>query len=256
MVEKKISRKAANDAVKTETKPTPTADDFDWRGATYTHVEPGVYEAVVKEVIAPEWIHLYRRWVVKMVFVLLDDGQTVPLFLNMGNVRKSPSIARNSAYREWWTAANGALPEAGEAMTPDVFTDDLIFRIEVADANLDHKKKHRAPDAIYSKVVRLESVVRRHAHASGSGSGSREHDKTKTSSSASSSGSRSPSSSPHKGGKRHEKESESSKEPDKTPHSASPRPGDGTHTQKATQKGEGFGSRSGKIALIHQQRQA
>ena len=131
----------------------PTAE-FSWHDAEYPRVDPGIYEAVCKAVLGPVWIRMsFGRWGLRIVFVLLDDLGEVCLFLNMGTDRETPRIARNSAYREWWTAANGALPCHGEAMTPDVFMQDQIYRIKVADALMDAPKQPKTAAEIYSKVM-------------------------------------------------------------------------------------------------------
>lgn len=135
-----------------------TEKTFDWRGAVYTHVDPGIYTAVVKAVVAPEWVRMYRRWVVKIIFTLLDDESDIPLFLNLGNDEKTPSIARNSDYRKWWAAANGALPTHSEAMLPEVFMEGQIYTVEVADAVLG--KASKTSGEIYSKIVGLIDVRR------------------------------------------------------------------------------------------------
>jgi hypothetical protein len=252
MNEAKLTRNGRTGATK-KPKPKPTTTAFSWQGAGYTRVDPGIYDATVKVVIPPEWVRLYGRWVVKIIFTLHDDRQDVPLFLNMGNDQQSPSIARNSEYRKWWTAANGALPDREEAMLPDVFTQGQIFRVEVADANLNESKT-----AIYSKVIALVAVNRpslelEHEH---------EHDGVNTSYiNSSSSSSRSPHHAhPIKRGigdeptaNRSKQDRKSSKPTPKTQFSASPRPGDGNAiTQNATQKSGSFDSRSGNRTLtIH-----
>jgi hypothetical protein len=137
------------DAIKVSPKPpsatkTPSAE-FRWKTPKYARVEPGVYDATVKTVIAPEWSDRYKRWILKVVFKL-PDGQEVTLFVNMGSDRADPSIAPNSKYQRYWTIANGALPRDDEELRPDVFMRGQIFRVEVTAAET------------YSKVTAIVAV--------------------------------------------------------------------------------------------------
>ena len=180
-------------------KPADRASQFDWRGAVYNRVDPGIYTATVSAVIPPEWVRLYHRWVVKIIFTLIDDLSEIPLFLNLGTDEKCPSIARNSGYGKWWAAANGSLPSRDESMLPDVFMEGQIYTIEVVDAVLG--KGSKLSGGVYSKVSNLIDVRRsppfsKHEHDV---EHEHEHDveheyelEERTSSSTSSSGPRSP----------------------------------------------------------------
>ncbi|MBB5329199.1 hypothetical protein [Tunturiibacter gelidoferens] len=177
------------------TTKTPSAE-FRWKTPKYARVEPGVYDATVKAVIAPEWSGRYKRWIVKVVFKL-PDGQEVTLFVNMGSDPADPSIAPNSNYQKWWTAANGAPPRDDEELRPDVFMRGQIFRVEVTAAEA------------YSKVTAIVAVNPHEVESEleGEGEGELEDEaelegdlntKTSGSNSGSLSPSPSPSSSPNK----------------------------------------------------------
>jgi hypothetical protein len=176
----------------------------------------------------------------------------------MGTDRETPRIARNSAYREWWTAANGALPDHGEAMTPDVFMQDQVYRIKVADALIDRKKQAKSSAEIYSKVVGLVDVTL-------TGNGTKRQSPIRNQPSGTSTISHQPSGdaasalilnlnhasphqpSTHQGGNGNDNLQKSQASVEKKPISSVACAGRGNaHTPKRNPKGGGFGLRSGK----------
>jgi len=134
--------------------------DLSWAGVSYTRVPPGTYSVVGKTFQGPEWIRQYSRWSLRIEFVLLDDGQAVSRFFNMGSNPNGPHIGRHSLYFRWWTAANGEPPMRGQKMTTEVFFEGQVFTVKVEDAIVDGDRKTKHDGEVYSRVTELIEVSR------------------------------------------------------------------------------------------------
>jgi hypothetical protein len=132
--------------------------DFSWTGATYARVPPGIYSVVGKTSQGPEWLRHFSRWSLRVEFELLDDGQAVSRFFNMGNDPERPHIGQKSNYFSWWVLANGERPKRGQSMTPDVFFEGQVYRVRIEDASLDAEQKSKRDAEIYSRVTELIEV--------------------------------------------------------------------------------------------------
>jgi len=123
-----------------------------FEGAEYARIKPGEYSAQcvhAKVYFDPG----FRTWKALLRFRLLDGGNEVYGFFNLGR-RGTAHAGRRSRYWEAWTRANGGAPAKRQTMTPRVFR-GKVFQVEVADVtrNCDGKPHH--PSAIYSTVKRI-----------------------------------------------------------------------------------------------------
>jgi hypothetical protein len=129
-----------------------------WKGADYTRVPEGRYQAVAIRSQGPEWIRRFARWSMLVEFELLDDGSRVCGFYNFGNDRAGWKIARGGNYFKAWTLANGELPCKGQAMSPEIFMEGQVFTVEVKDSRRNADETEKADPEMYSKVVGIISV--------------------------------------------------------------------------------------------------
>src|SRR6266851_3503147 len=99
--------------------PDPMCDE-----APYPRYKPGDYEArcvMTRTYVDPQ----FKRWVCRLEFRLLLEGEPVFAFLNLGN-REKPHAGRRSEYRRAWTIASGEQPRKRQAMSPRVFVSKIF----------------------------------------------------------------------------------------------------------------------------------
>jgi hypothetical protein len=120
-----------------------------FQGAEYVRIAPGKYSA--------QCVHAkiyrdpgFRTWKALLRFRLIEGGQEVYGFLNLGS-GESAHAGRRSRYWEAWTLANGAAPRKRQAMTARVFR-NKIFLVEISDVTRTGDGKAHHPSAIYSTV--------------------------------------------------------------------------------------------------------
>jgi hypothetical protein len=140
-----------------------SATEFKWTSpecARLTPVTPGAYSVVGKGWQGPERLTCYGRRSIRIEFSVLGEENTaISLFCNLGD-KETPRFGMGSNYFHWWTAANGGLPERGQAMSPDVFLEGQIFEVYVEDSRLNAKKQEKPDRQIYSHITKLINVHR------------------------------------------------------------------------------------------------
>jgi hypothetical protein len=123
-----------------------------FEGKEYARIEPGEYAAQcahAKVYRDPG----FRTWKALLRFRLIDGGQEIYGFYNMGR-GESPHAGRRSRYWAAWTLANGAPPRRGQTMTPRVFR-GKVFLVQVSDVTHTGDGKPHHPSAIYSTVKKI-----------------------------------------------------------------------------------------------------
>lgn len=127
-----------------------------FEGTEYARIKPGEYAA--------QCVHAkvyrdpgFRTWKALLRFRLIDGGQEVYGFLNLGR-GESPRAGRRSRYWEVWTLANGAPPRKRQTMTARVFR-GKVFLVEVSDVTRTGDRRPHHPRAIYSTVKRIIEKV-------------------------------------------------------------------------------------------------
>lgn len=128
-----------------------------FQGAEYTKIGAGKYSAQCVQ------FKTYRdpgfnRWVVMLRFRLIEGGQEVCAFYNLGR-REDSCPGRRSRYWKAWTIANGAAPRKGQRVYPKVFR-GKVFLVEVSDVMQDSEGKPHHASAVYSKV---ENIIEKEA---------------------------------------------------------------------------------------------
>lgn len=132
-----------------------------WDGADLPRVNPGEYLATFAGSQGPEWCRQYRRWSLRLEFVLLDSGQCVSAFFNFGNDPEGPRIGRKSRYFSVWAQANGELPRKGQQMGMETFREGQIYTVRVEDAGKLGTGENKTDAEIYSRVTEILKVERR-----------------------------------------------------------------------------------------------
>ena len=137
----------ANSATSTLRVVEEVAPTFD--GAEYAKIGPGTYSA--------QCVHCkiyrdpgFRSWKALLRFKLLDDGQEVFGFFNLGT-GENPHAGRRSRYWHAWTLANGAVPRKRQSMSARVFR-GKVFLVVVSDVTRTADGKPHHPSAVYSTV--------------------------------------------------------------------------------------------------------
>lgn len=120
-----------------------------FQGTEYTKIEAGKYSAqcVQFKVYCDPG---FRRWVVMLRFRLIEGGQEVCAFYNLGR-REGSCPGRRSRYWKAWTLANGTAPRKGQKMYPKVFR-GKVFLVEVANVTRDSEGRLHHASAVYSTV--------------------------------------------------------------------------------------------------------
>lgn len=121
--------------------------------AAYQWHPPGIYKARCTTVSPIYRDPRFRRWIVRLGFVLLPDGGRVSAFLGLGNGEK-PKIARGSEYRRAWIIAHGEKPRRGDRMAKSVFL-DKIFEVRIEDIKRRHDGRDHPEPEIYSRVAEI-----------------------------------------------------------------------------------------------------
>src|SRR5262249_24937262 len=125
-------------------EPEPVCTDH-----MYPRYRPGNYEArciAARTYRDPQ----FQRWICRLEFRLVPDGQTVFAFLNLGHGEK-PYVGRPSEYRRAWILANGDVPRRRQAMSHRV-CQDKIFLVRIGDTTKRFDGREHPEAEIYSKV--------------------------------------------------------------------------------------------------------
>jgi hypothetical protein len=118
-------------------------------GAEYPRIEPGRYSAQcvhAKVYFDPG----FRTWKALLRYRLIDGGQEVYGFFNLGR-GESPNAGRRSRYWKAWTLANGEPPGKRQIMTARVFR-GKVFLVELSDVTQTGDGKRHHVSAFYSTV--------------------------------------------------------------------------------------------------------
>ncbi len=143
-------------------QPARDGSDLIWQGDTYARVPPGIYKATCTGWQGPEWVRNYRRWSLRLNFVLFDGETEVSAFLNMGNDPDRKSYGRRSKFYKAWCQANGATPCKGERLLFSAFTEPgLLYTVRVGDAGKDEAQQEKPDVLVYSKVSDILQVEHR-----------------------------------------------------------------------------------------------
>ena len=128
-----------------------------FHGAEYARIAPGKYSA--------QCVHAkiyrdpgFRTWKALLRFRLIEGGQEIYGFLNLGR-GPTPHAGRRSRYWQAWTLASGAPPRKRQTMTARVFR-GKVFLVEVSDVTQTGDGKPHHPSAIYSTV---KGIIEREA---------------------------------------------------------------------------------------------
>lgn len=135
-----------------------------WDGPEYVRISPGRYDAVVTRIQGPVWVRRFRRWSLIVEFELLCESKRVCAFFNMGTNPEVPRAGQQSRYFRAWTLAKGERPRPKQKLDPSVFLDGQIFRIEVADSQVDAEGQQKEDALIYSRVTAILSADYRDQH--------------------------------------------------------------------------------------------
>jgi hypothetical protein len=132
-----------------------------WQGPDLPHIPPGNYQAACIGWQGPEWVRAYRRWSIRLEFVLLTDETVISAFYNLGNDAAEPHMGRRSRFYTLWCLANGEPPRRGQRMDPKLFVDpSLQYLVRVADAVKDGRGELKPNALIYSQVADVLNVER------------------------------------------------------------------------------------------------
>jgi hypothetical protein len=129
-----------------------------WTGPEYPRIPPGKYSAAAVRIIPPQYLRQWQRWSIGICFRPFSEPDAeVVLFLNLG---KDMKPKRGSDFFRAWTQANGDVPMKGQKMDATVFLEDQVYEIEVVDARVDSEGRRKSDAEVYSKVKRIDSVLR------------------------------------------------------------------------------------------------
>ncbi len=115
-------------------------------------VEPGIWDAECVETRV-YYDRQFRRWVCRLRFSLLETGEKLVGFLNLGGGDK-PRPGPRSEYRRAWIIATGRQPRKRERMPDKVFAGKL-FEVEVKDITKRFDQSNHSEAEIYSTVKRI-----------------------------------------------------------------------------------------------------
>jgi len=120
-----------------------------FEGGEYARIRSGEYDA---QCVFARSYHDpgFRAWKTLLRFRIIDSGQEVCGFFNLGR-RPKPHVGRRSRYWAAWTLANGAPPRKRQVMTARVFR-GKVFRVKVEDVTRSGDGKRHSKSAIYSTV--------------------------------------------------------------------------------------------------------
>jgi hypothetical protein len=132
-----------------------------WQGPDLPRIPPGDYQALCVEWQGPDWVRSFRRWSLRLEFILLSGDGLVSAFFNMGNDEAKPHSGRMSRFYTAWVLANGEAPRNGQPMELEVFIDQsLIYTVRVADAAKNAKNATKPDALIYSRVTDILKIER------------------------------------------------------------------------------------------------
>lgn len=132
-----------------------------WEGAERLRISSGEYTARCVGFQGPEWIRAFRRWGLRLDFVLDPDEQTLSVFYSFGEDRKAPKIGARSKYFKDWVRANGGPPKRGQAMSPsDLVNAEIAYTVCVSDSVKDEEGKMKDEALVYSRIERIVAVER------------------------------------------------------------------------------------------------
>jgi hypothetical protein len=124
--------------------------------APYALVNPGTYRARPTRLIGPTLLRTYGRMSVGLAVQLIDAPEIeVVCFMNLS----SGPIPRGSNFYRAWTIANGAPPEPGQNMEPEVLLRPKLYEVEVGDNRLDQDGRAKPEALLYSVVRKINRVV-------------------------------------------------------------------------------------------------
>ena len=132
-----------------------------WRGPDYPVLPAGKYTVCGCKTQGPEWLRNFRRWSLRVEFVLVGEPVQVSAFFNLGSDPSGPRIGRQSRYYKAWVLANGEHPRKHQEMSASVFLDGQLFEVEVEDSNRTAEGEPKAGAEVYSIVGKILSVTPR-----------------------------------------------------------------------------------------------
>jgi len=97
----------------------------------------------------------FRRWVARLKFQLIPDGEPICGFLNLGSKRK-PEAGTRSKYRRAWIIANGAAPRKRQRLSVRAFM-GRIFLVRIGQVKTFHDGSDHPAGAVYSIVREILS---------------------------------------------------------------------------------------------------
>jgi hypothetical protein len=143
------------------TQAVTDGSDLVWQGETYARIPPGVYSGSCTSWQGPAWVRAFRRWSLRLNFILMDGETEVSGFLNLGDDPKRKSFGRRSKYYKVWCQANGEPPCKGQRMPPKTFTEPgLLYILRVDDATKDEHQAEKPEALVYSKAMEILRVER------------------------------------------------------------------------------------------------